>query len=69
MTAQAPANEITRTLIQKNEFPGDRYVTLLMNVGIPANMQVPRHTHPGVESTYVVEGGGELASRISQPGR
>ena len=68
VAAQAPAGEITRTLVQKNEFPGDRYETLLMNVGIPSNMLVPRHTHPGVESTYVVEGGGELSVK-DQPTR
>ena len=61
VAAQAPAGEITRTLVDKNELPGDRYVTLLMNVVISANMQVPRHTHPGVESTYVIAGGGELS--------
>lgn len=61
VAAQAPAAGIGRTLLQKTEFPGDRYVTLLMMVTIPANFTVPRHTHPGVESSFVVEGGGELS--------
>lgn len=59
--AQAPSSGITRMTLQKTEGPQDNYVTLLMAVDISADGVVPRHTHPGVESTYVMEGGGELS--------
>jgi quercetin dioxygenase-like cupin family protein len=42
--------------------------TILMAVGIPANGLAARHTHPGVESTYIAEGGGELSVK-GQPNR
>jgi quercetin dioxygenase-like cupin family protein len=47
---------ITRTVIQKTDFPGDQYATLLFLAEIAPGATVPRHTHPGVESAYVVEG-------------
>ncbi len=31
-----------------------------MEVEIDAGVTVPRHTHPGIESSYVLEGGFEL---------
>ena len=36
------------------------YVTVLTRVHVALGEQVPRHTHPGVESTYVLEGEGIL---------
>ena len=34
------------------------YVTMLTRVHVNPGEQVPRHTHPGIESTYVLEGAG-----------
>jgi quercetin dioxygenase-like cupin family protein len=36
------------------------YVTLLVEATIEAGVPVARHKHPGIESTYVMEGGFEL---------
>jgi quercetin dioxygenase-like cupin family protein len=36
------------------------YVTLVVEVNIDAGTFVPRHTHPGIESGYVVTGNIEL---------
>jgi quercetin dioxygenase-like cupin family protein len=36
------------------------YVTLLVEAEIEAGVAVGRHTHPGVESAYALEGGFEL---------
>jgi quercetin dioxygenase-like cupin family protein len=47
---------ITRTVIQKTDFPGNQYATLLFMAEIAPGATVPRHTHPGVESAYIVEG-------------
>jgi quercetin dioxygenase-like cupin family protein len=51
---------VKRNIIQKTEFPGDKYVCILVTAEIDANTVVARHTHPGVESTVVIAGGGTL---------
>lgn len=56
--AQAPG--LTRTVLNRTEFPGDKMVTVQIMVDIDPNFAVPRHTHPGVETTYVRDGGGTL---------
>ena len=40
--------------------PAPGYVTLLVEATIEAAVAVGRHTHPGIESAYVLEGGFEL---------
>ena len=59
---------LTRTILQKTEYPGEKHVLLLVAVEIDANAVVARHTHPGVESNYVVSGGGTLSVK-GQPDR
>ena len=54
--AQAPG--FTRTVLNRTEFPGDKMVTLQVLVEIEPNVLVARHTHPGIEDGYIVEGGG-----------
>jgi quercetin dioxygenase-like cupin family protein len=65
--AQAPAG-FTRTVIQKSEYPGDKYVSVLMSIEIEPNALVPRHTHPGIESAYLVSGTCTLSVK-GQPDR
>jgi quercetin dioxygenase-like cupin family protein len=36
------------------------YTTVLVEATIDAGVKVGRHTHPGIESAYVLEGGFEL---------
>jgi quercetin dioxygenase-like cupin family protein len=36
------------------------YVTINQEVEIDAGVTIARHTHPGIESSYVLEGGFEL---------
>ena len=36
------------------------YVTVTVEAEIDAGATVARHTHPGIESAYVIDGGGEL---------
>ena len=71
--AQAQAPGFTRKILQKTEYPGDKHIALLVEVTIEPNAQVPRHTHPGVESAYLIAGGGILsvkgeADRVMKPG-
>jgi quercetin dioxygenase-like cupin family protein len=63
----------SRTVLQKIEYPGDKYVSVLVAVEIEPNALVARHTHPGVESSYLVAGGGTLSvkgqpDRVLKPG-
>jgi quercetin dioxygenase-like cupin family protein len=52
---------LSALIVQKTEVPNTNYVTILAMVEIDAGANVARHTHPGVESTYVVDGGLELS--------
>jgi quercetin dioxygenase-like cupin family protein len=47
-------------MLSQMDGPMPGYVTLNMEVEIEAGTVVPRHTHPGIESSYVLEGGFEL---------
>jgi quercetin dioxygenase-like cupin family protein len=47
---------IKRTLLQRGDFPGDKMATQLMLIEIVPNGVVARHTHPGGEVGYVLEG-------------
>jgi quercetin dioxygenase-like cupin family protein len=58
----------TRTILHRTEFPGDRYATILASAEIAPGATVARHTHPGLESAYVLEGGG-VFSMQGQPDR
>ena len=51
---------LTRKMLSQMDGPMPGYVTLNMEVEIEAGAVVPRHTHPGIESSYVLEGGFEL---------
>lgn len=58
--ALAQTEGLRRTIIKRVDFPGDRYVTILAATEIDPGFLVARHTHPGVESTLLIEGGGTL---------
>jgi quercetin dioxygenase-like cupin family protein len=71
--AEAQAPGFKRTLIKQTDGPMDGYVTVEMRIDIDPGAVVARHTHPGIESGYLVEGGLELAidgqgSRQMAPG-
>ena len=51
--AQQPA--IKRTMLQKTDFP-DGYTIVEAVAEVPAGGAAGRHTHPGVETSYVLEG-------------
>jgi quercetin dioxygenase-like cupin family protein len=57
--AVAQQSGIKRTPLQKVEFP-DGYTTITGIAEIPAGGAAGRHTHPGIETGYVLEGDGEL---------
>ena len=51
----APTAGITRREIKRLDYPGGHEI-IQMFLEAPANSTIARHTHPGVESTYVIEG-------------
>jgi quercetin dioxygenase-like cupin family protein len=54
-TALAQQNPIKRTPLQKVEFP-DGYVTITTLIELQPGVSAGRHTHPGLESGYLLEG-------------
>jgi len=58
--APAAAGGVTRKLLSRTDGPAAGYETLLMEATIEAGVPVGKHTHPGIESAYVLEGGFEL---------
>jgi quercetin dioxygenase-like cupin family protein len=47
---------LKRKLLSKMDGPTPGYVTIVAEVEIEPGVTVARHTHPGIESGYVVEG-------------
>ena len=69
----APTAGLKRTLIKQTDGPVDGYVTVEMRIEIEPDAVVARHTHPGIESSYLVEGGIDLSvdgegARTLKPG-
>src|SRR5262245_17030494 len=56
----APTPGVTRKILSQTDGPAPGYVTLLVEAEIEPGVAVARHTHPGIESAYVLEGGFEL---------
>ena len=73
--AQQPAPPITqgaanikRTPLQKFDVPGANMETVVAIAEIIPNVDIGRHTHPGIESAYVLEG--DMVLKIAgQPDR
>src|SRR5262249_55839464 len=59
-TPPAATAGVTRKILSQTDGPTPGYVTLLVEATIEPGVTVARHTHPGVESAYVLEGGFEL---------
>ena len=45
-----------RTILQQTDAPDSKYTVILVVTEIAANMLAARHTHPGVEISYVLAG-------------
>lgn len=54
------ANGVTRKVLSRTDGPAAGYETIIMDVTLDPGAAVGRHTHPGIESTYVMEGEIEL---------
>ena len=56
----ASTTGVTRKILSQTDGPAAGYETLLVEATIEAGVSVGRHTHPGIESAFVLEGGFEL---------
>jgi quercetin dioxygenase-like cupin family protein len=56
MAPPAQTAGLKRTVLQKFDVPPGERETVTAFIEIPANTDVARHTHPGPEVDYVVEG-------------
>ncbi|MBL6078987.1 cupin domain-containing protein [Belnapia sp. T18] len=54
--AEAQTGGVSRTMLGTIDYPGDGKVSILMTVELAPNAVIARHTHPGVESSVVMEG-------------
>jgi quercetin dioxygenase-like cupin family protein len=54
------ANGVTRKILSRTDGPAAGYETIIMDVTLDPGAVIARHTHPGIESTYVMDGGFEL---------
>ena len=69
----AAAGGVTRNILSQTDGPAPGYTTILVEAIIEAGVKVGAHTHPGIESAYVLEGGFELPikgqqTRMLKPG-
>lgn len=58
--ASNQSQSIKRIPLQRFDVPGTGYETVIGIADIAPNVSIGRHTHPGPESGYVLEGGFEL---------
>lgn len=58
--APTPTPGLNRKLLSQMEGPAPGWVTITMQVEVDPGVMIGRHTHPGIESGYVVEGELEL---------
>jgi quercetin dioxygenase-like cupin family protein len=56
----AAAAGVTRKILSQTDGPARGHETRVVEAPIEAGVSVARHTHPGIESAFVLEGGFEL---------
>ncbi|WAH60958.1 cupin domain-containing protein [Pseudomonas silvicola] len=55
----AQAMQKNKTVVMETEYPAG-HVTRIVKTVVPADAQAPLHEHPGIESGYILRGGGTL---------
>jgi quercetin dioxygenase-like cupin family protein len=59
-TPPATTPGVTRKILSQTDGPVPGYVTIIVEAEIEPGVTVARHTHPGIESAYILEGGLEI---------
>jgi len=68
-TPPAATAGVARKILSRMDGPASGYETLLVDVTIEPGIPVARHTHPGIETAYILEGGGFELPIQGQPTR
>ena len=55
-TAAISGGGITRQVLSRGDVPGSAYETVQVAATVDPGGLVARHTHPGIESTFIVDG-------------
>ena len=58
---------VTRKILSQMDGPTPGYTTILAEATIEPGVPVARHTHPGIESAYILEGTFELPIQGQRP--
>ncbi len=58
--ALAQTSGLKRTILKRTDGPMAGYETVEVKVEIDAGAKIARHTHPGIESSYIIAGSTEL---------
>ena len=58
--SQPAASGIKRVILSREDAPDSKYETVQMIVEVEAGVEIARHTHPGTESSTLLEGQAEL---------
>lgn len=56
----APTTGVSRKVLSRQDGPAPGYETIQVEATIEPGVKVGRHTHPGIEASYVLEGEFEL---------
>lgn len=56
----AQTSGVTRTIVNKTELPDGKLAVIQVSAEIAAGAVVAKHTHPGVEAAYILDGEGDL---------
>jgi quercetin dioxygenase-like cupin family protein len=59
-TPPAVTSGVARKILSQMDGPMPGYVTIVVEAEIEAGATIARHTHPGIESGYLLEGSLEL---------
>jgi len=51
---------VSLRVLQRMQGPVEGFEVVMVEIELPAGTLVPPHTHPGIESTFVLEGSGDL---------
>jgi quercetin dioxygenase-like cupin family protein len=60
LLAATPGYIPPRTILQQADVPGSNFTVIMAVTDIAANEVAARHTHPGVEVSYVLAGEGDF---------
>jgi quercetin dioxygenase-like cupin family protein len=59
--AQSAPGGLKRTILKRIDGPAPGFETISVRIEIEAGATIARHTHPGIESSFIISGSTDLA--------